>query len=313
MNERDAFRKAFSALHASEHTIEEVLNMADKNKAAFPKGRKIGKTALIAAAMVVALAATAFGAGYAVNYSNIMFFDTLKDMAAAQQKDGSETASYASPGSARHNEQEMETVAETIAHFLERGYHGEETLLSDETDDPAETMWERRRVTECLHEDYGRITSEYRTGTAYAGQLVVEGLLDWDLSSLAENMTPDEGGQLLLTSRDRTGKLVMAEALLGYTTVEGKRFQIEYNYDADSRYLQETEYILSSEYDDCYLYTTSDQVEVLIEAYDGQIWASAVNVKAGNAVHLYTTGCMASEIEAILDGLHLADVMNAGL
>lgn len=94
---------------------------------------------------------------------------------------------------------------------------------------------------------------------------------------------------------------------------EGKPFRIEYKYDVDSRHMQEKEYILSTEYDDCYVYTTSDQVEVLIEAYDGQIWASVVNVEAGNAVCIYTTGCTATEMETILDGLNLAAAMHAGV
>lgn len=98
----------------------------------------------------------------------------------------------------------------------------------------------------------------------------------------------------------------------GYTTGEGKRFQIEYQYDVDSRSLQEEEYILSTEYDDCYLYTTDDQVEVLMKAYDGQIWASAVNVEAGNVVHFYTAGCTTAEMETILDGLNLTVAMCAG-
>ena len=133
------------------------------------------------------------------------------------------------------------------------------------------------------------------------------------ISSVTEEMTPDEGGQIVLVSRE-TGsqRLVMANALLGYTTQEGKRFQIEYKYDVDSRYLQEKEYILSTEYDDCYVYTTRDQVEVLIEKYDGQIWASAVNAETGNAVYFYTTGCTAKEMETILDSLHLASAMQAG-
>lgn len=98
----------------------------------------------------------------------------------------------------------------------------------------------------------------------------------------------------------------------GYTTQEGGRFQVEYQYDADSRYLRETEYILSSEYNACYVYTTRDQVEAVIEEYDGQIWASAVNVEAGNAVYIHTTGCIAAETETILDSLHLAAAMQAG-
>ena len=61
MNEREVMKKSFSVLHASEHTIEEVLNMAE-NKHTDRNRRKNGKTILIAAAMVMALAATAFAA-----------------------------------------------------------------------------------------------------------------------------------------------------------------------------------------------------------------------------------------------------------
>lgn len=264
--------------------------------------------------MVMALAVTAFGADYAINHRDIFFFDTIGALLASQRADGSsQTGSCASPGSAAEN-RDLETVAEGIALKLEFGYYGEENVLSDETDFTSETMWERRRVTVRLHDDYGQITNAYLTGEAYADRLVVEGLLDWDLSAASESMTPDEGGQLVTVSRDSNKQTpVMANAPLGYTTDGGKRFQIEYQYDMDSRYLQEKEYILSAEYDDCCVYTTSDQVEVLLEAYDGQIWASAVNVAVGNAVSIYTTGCTASEMESVLDNLKLADAMNAGI
>ena len=308
MNEQEQIKKALSVLHASENTLEEVLNMTNQKKT-----RTGPKAALIAAALVALCATTAFAADYVINHRDIFFFDTLEALAAAQHTDQtSQTGSYSVPGSAEEN-RNLETVAEGVARKLEFGYYGEESVLSDEMDAAPETMWERKRVTGCLHDDYGQITNEYLTGEAYAGNLAIEGLLDWDLSSVTEEMTPDEGGQIVLVSRE-TGsqRLVMANALLGYTTQEGKRFQIEYKYDVDSRYLQEKEYILSTEYDDCYVYTTRDQVEVLIEKYDGQIWASAVNAETGNAVYFYTTGCTAKEMETILDSLHLASAMQAG-
>ena len=312
MNEREVIKKSLSVLHASEHTIEEVLNMAENKKYTNRNGQKTGKTLLIAAAMVMALAATAFAADYVINHRNIFFFDTVEALAAAQRTDDAQVGSYEVPASAEENA-DMETVAEYVARTLEFGRYGDETLLSDETDDTPETLWERRRATECLHDDYGRITNTYFAGEAYAEKLVVEGLLDWDLSAVAGSMTPDEQGQIVLISRDAKDQtLVMANALLGYTTDEGKRFQIEYKYDAEARYMKDAEYILSSEYDGCYVYSTSDQVEVLIEAYDGQIWASAVNTEAGNAVYFYTTGCTTGEMEVLLDALNLAVVMNAG-
>ena len=310
MNEREVMKKSFSVLHASEHTIEEVLNMAE-NKHTDRNRQKNGKTILIAAAMVMALAATAFAADYVINHRDIFFFDTVESLATAQRTDNSEQAgSYAAPASAEENA-DMETVAEGVARKLEFGYYGDETVLSDETDDTPESAWERKKVTECLHDDYGRIINTYFTGETYAEKLVVEGLLDWDLSAMAERMAPDEDSQIVLTSRDAKA-LVMANALLGYTTDEGKRFQIEYQYDTEARYMEDTAYLLRSEYDDCYVYATSDQVEVLIEVYDGQIWASAVNAETGNAVYFYTTGCTTDEMEDLLDTLNLAVVMNAG-
>lgn len=312
MSEQESIKKALSVLRASENTLEEVMNMANQKKA----DRKTGwikRPVSIAAALIALCVTTAFAADYALNHREIFFFDTLEELAVKQNADDPSTAgSYTVPGSAEEN-QDLETVAEGVARKLEFGYYGEETVLSDEADADPETMWTRKRITECLHDDYGPIINEYRTGEAYAGDLEIEGLLDWDISSLQEGMTPDPGGQLVLVSRDAgDGALVMANALLGYATADGKRFQIEYKYDRDSRYLQEQEYILSSEYDSCYIYTTDDQVEVLIQEYDGQIWADAVNAEAGNAVYFYTTGCTAAEMEALLDGLDLAVPMYAG-
>lgn len=312
MSEQESIRRALEGLHASEHTLEEVLNMTYQKK---HNGRmwRTGRRLAIAAAFMVVCVTTALAADYALNHREIFFFDTVEALMAAQRTgEPSQAGSYTVPGSAEEN-RDMETVSEGVARWMESGYYGEETLLSDETESAPGTMWERRRVTESWDEDYGRIINEYLSGEAYAGNLIVEGLLDWELASVTETMTPDTDGQIVLVSRDADNqRLVMAKALLGYTTGEGKRFQIEYRYDADSRYLQEKEYILSEAYDDCYVYTTGDQAEVLIEVYDGQIWAGAVNVETGNAVNLYTTGCTKAEMETILDGLQLAAVLCAG-
>lgn len=78
---RDEFKKAFSSLHASDQTVEEVLSMIEKNqkKERSAKSAKMMRTTIIAAALVAAmLACTAFTADYIINRREIFFFDTIE-------------------------------------------------------------------------------------------------------------------------------------------------------------------------------------------------------------------------------------------
>lgn len=304
MNEREQIQKALLPIHASERLLEEVLDMIEKQtERKSVKLRRSGKMILAAAAVLALLVVTAFAADYVINRREIYFFDTLEEMAAGNRAEG-DTFSYSAPASMAVN-RDMETVAEHVAWVMERGgYYGEdETVLSDETSGAGDALWERRLVTQFWEEDLGSVTAEYLTGDAYAERVVIDGLLDWDVSSALKTMTPEEDAQIVSAVRDAvTGDVICADALLGYATAEGRRFQIDYRYDAI--YLNAAEeYILSSARDYCAVYTTGDGVEVLIEEYDGQVWAKAVNER--NAVYIYTTGCTVKEMEAILNGLGL--------
>jgi len=313
MNERQKIERAFSVLHASPNTLEEVLNMTENNTSPARTFRP-AKMILVAASLVLILATTAFAADYIINHREIFFFDSLDAMFAAQEAhdNKNEALSYTVPGSAKENE-DLETVPEHVAWSMEVGYYGDETVLSDESDDSEDTPWERRKVTRWQDGDYGSLTTEYLAGNGFAQHLVIPGHIDWDISAALAGFIPQQDGQLVVVSR-KTGseQIVMVQSLLGYTTAEGKRFQIECDHDAESRYLSEKEFILSSEYDYCAVYTTPDQVEVLIQEFDGQIWAEAVSVENGNAFRIYTTGCTVAEIENILDRLELSIPMNAG-
>lgn len=313
MNEREQIQKALSGLHASPIDPEEIMKMAEQKTPHRRPGR--AGRALLAAAAALAMSGTvAFAADYVINQRNIFFFDTVKALAEAQRTELPPSAANFCevPGSLEEN-RDLETPAELVARYFEDGKYGEETLLLEETAPPEGALWERRRVTAFVHDHYGPIETEYLTGQAYAGRLVLDGFPEWDLSPLAGLMTPEAGGQILTVSRGGADqRLVMADALLGYLTEEGERFQISFSYDADARFLQTTEYVLSSAYDECYLYTTRDQVEVLIKAYDGQIWAEAANAETGNAVYFYTTGCTTDEMETILDLLALSTPLQAG-
>ena len=188
MHEQESIRKALSVLHASENTLEEVLNMTNQKEGKRRMGWA-GRSVLIAAALIVLCVTTAFAADYVVNHREIFFCDTVEALAAAQRADrSSQTGSYSVPGSAAEN-RDLETVAEGVARKLEIGYYGGETVLSEETDSDPETPWERKRVTACVHDDYGPVTNTYLPGGAYAETLVIEGLLNWDLSAVSETMT----------------------------------------------------------------------------------------------------------------------------
>lgn len=308
MNEQDLVRKALSGLHASENTLEEVIKMANEPKSA-RRNRRVWKTALIAAAVIALCVTSAFAADYVLNQREVFFFDSLEALRAAPE--AQHTGSYAVPGSMEEN-RDMQTVAEYVDFRMKFGLFGEETLLSEETSPAADALWERRRVTECDHETYGKITNEYLTGQAYAEKLAVGGLLNWDLSAVTEVMTADENGQIVIVSRNSGGDIVTAHALLGYTTAEGARFQIEYNHSVPAAGEASAETVIAEFYDYSYLYTTPDSAEVLILMYDGQIWAKAQAPVAGNAVYIYTTGCTAAEMEALLDQMELSAALGAG-
>ncbi len=313
MNEHQKIEKAFSVLHASPNTLEEVLNMTENNASPIHAFRP-AKMVLVAAVLVLVLATTAFAADYIINQREIFFFDSLEAMALLQREHNNknEALSYTAPGTAEENKN-METVPEHVALSMEVGYYWDETILSDESDNSEDTPWEHRKVTQWQDEDYGSLSTEYLAGSGYAQRLVIPGHIDWDISAALADFIPEQEGQLVVVSRKtNSDQIMMVQSLLGYTTAEGKRFQIEYDYDAGSRYLSEKEFILSSGYDYCAIYTTPDQVEVLIQEFDGQIWAEAVNVESGNAFRIYTTGCTVAEIENILDRIELSLPMNAG-
>ncbi len=75
MNERTSIRRALEPLHASPDTLEEVLDMIDREKAVKhmkKTGRNTMRGALIAAILVIALSVTAYAVG---EYTG--FFDTV--------------------------------------------------------------------------------------------------------------------------------------------------------------------------------------------------------------------------------------------
>ena len=309
--ERQMIQGALAPLRASPETLEEVLHMKETKRTG-ATGRRMGKGLLIAAVLTVALMVSAAGVDYAVNRREVFFFDSLEAMTDwhRQEYPDSEVMTVKEPGSLEES-RELETVAEGVARVMERGSYDDETLLLDEVDDTADTLWERRVVRTIDHEDYGPIRTEYTTGAAYAEGFAVEGLLDWDISTALASLTPDEGGQLLSVSRNRNGEIVMANALLGYGLAEGGRFVLEYDFDRDARFYQGREAVLSCAYDTCELYTTADGVEVLVEAYDGQVWAQAWLEQV--RVNLYAVDYTVSEVEAILEALELSVPMAAGV
>lgn len=312
MNEREQIQKALSPVRASENFLEEVLDMIDNKESKRPlKLCKSGKTILAATAVLVLLVVTAFAADYVINQREVYFFDTVEEMAEAWWENTAENEafSYSVPGSMKDN-RDLETVAEHVAWVMRDGFYGEdETVLSEETNVSADVLWERRLVTSFRDEDFGSVTAEYLTGAAYGERIVIEGLLDWDVSSVLKTMTPEEDAQIVSSVRKVLGgSIVRGDALLGYTTEEGRRFQIDYQYNKGMDF-GKAEYILSSARDYSAVYTTDDGVEVLIEEYDGQIWAEAVNER--NAVYIYTTGCTVEEMESILDDLDLPVPLSA--
>lgn len=307
MTDREMIQKALAPLRAPANTAEEVIKMIENEKnGRKPRMTKVEKSILAVAAVLVLLVVSAFATDYVINHREIYFFDTLEEMAEARRETAAENEafSYSVPGSMADN-RDLETVAEHVEWVMNGAgyYEMEESVCADETDDSEDTLWERRKVTAFRDEDFGRVTAEYLTGIAYAERIVIEGLLDWDVSSVLETMTPEEDAQILSSVRKvLSGDIVRGDALLGYITETGRRFQIDYQYN-ESMDFGKAEYILSSAYDYCAVYTTDDGVEVLLQEYDGQIWADAEY--GHTAVYLYTTDCTVEEMEDILDGLEL--------
>lgn len=303
-------RQAFAPIHASEQTLQEVFAMIDSGrKRAFARSGKAGRVALVAATLTMLLAVTAFATDYILNHREIFFFDTLEALAAAKQSEVAQdqAISYASPGSREENE-DTETPSGYVSRMWTEGQFDDEVVLSREIQKDSQELWERRKVTRAQSDVYGDILTEYLIGTAYARRLVVDGLLDWDLSFLEERMTPEQDGQILSVSRDaETGELAVVTGLLGYRTEEGERFQVEYSYNPSFPRGQIPEYILDSAYDQSEIFVTEDSVEVLLQAFDGQIWATAVN--GAKSVSLYTTGCTMEEMRSILNQMNLSQVI----
>ena len=268
---RNEIRQAFSPLHASERTVEEVFNMIEKKKAEQPNVKtKRMRTVVIAAALVAAMmACTAFTADYIINRREIFFFDTIEALTQKQEEDllddPDAAIGYEVPNSAEENA-DMETSAEYVARAMENGFYGDnEKVISRETGGEGDD-WEERMISESSDSYYGEITVEYRTSPDYANHVTVDGLLDWDLSFLSEKMTPVEGGQLLSFCRHKQEDDFSDTKLhLGYTTADGGRFVLNYEYNTEWEYSESPEYILNSAYDRNEVYTTKDNVQVLIQ------------------------------------------------
>ena len=310
---RKEIRQAFSPLHASDQTVEEVLDMIEKKKTGKSvKSRKMMRNTIIAADLVAAmLACTAFTADYIINRREIFFFDTIEALTQKQEEDllddPNAAIGYAVPNSAEENA-DMETSAEYVARAMENGFYGDnEKVISRETGGEGDD-WEERMISESSDSYYGEITVEYRTSPDYANHVTVDGLLDWDLSFLSEKMTPVEGGQLLSFCRHKQQDDFSDTKLhLGYTTSDGGRFVLNYEYNTEWEYSESSEYILNSAYDRNEVYTTKDNVQVLVQEYDGQVWAEAVN--GHKSVSIYTDGCTFDEVKEILEQMNLASVV----
>ncbi len=300
---REEIRKAFSPVHASDDTLEEVLKMIDAKKDAAVGRRRIGRIVLVAALLTVMLTFTAFAADYAVNHREVFFFDTIEALMKKQSEEIPEeyALSCGVPGSAEENA-DLETPAEYVDRVMEDGLFDQETVISYEEDPDAAQGWERRRVAECQSSYYGDLIVESLASSVYADRVFVEGLIDWDITSLSPKLTPDEGGQVLTLFRSAAdGSLIRAQAHMGYTTDDGKRFSLTYEYNVKADYGEEPEYILNSAYDQSEVFVTKDGAECLILGYDGQVWANAAY--GHKRVDIYTTGCTAEEVKTILEDL----------
>lgn len=267
--------------------------------------------ALTALAAAMALTMTAFAADFVINERKVFILDTIESYVAAYQQahphdDGIATEA---PGSLSENQELLSsTAAEDIALYLEFGYPGEETVISDEIGS-SEDEWDRKKVTEFDHPFYDcHVVSEYTTGAFLASRISIPELVDWDISCLTEDHTPHEDAQLLIVTRDASsGEIVEARYVSSYEPDDGGNFFLNFKYDPLSA--NSDKLVLSSESDLCELYTTSDNVEVLLESYEGQIWVSALNTHG--RLNIYCYGPTVDEMKDLLDHMNLAVLMEA--
>ena len=307
---RKEIHHAFSPVHASPQTLEEVLKMMETApKTTHAKSRKALRTILIAAALITALLTlTAFGVDYVLNHREIFFFDSLEALTERQSSQYPQAAvSYAVPGTAEENKN-SETSAEYVSRAMRDGLLGNETLISRSEGDYFKDGWTQQVIRSSKDSYYGDVVTEYRTAAEYAQELHFDGILDWDLSILANDMVPMENGQIAVLCHSRQdGQLLWIKSHLGYIPQEGKRFSLSYEYNTFFDYSEDTEYVLNSAYDRGEIFVTQDHIEVLIQEFDGQIWCSAVN--GYKSVNIYTDGCTWEEVEDILNHLDLASVL----
>ncbi|WP_367925003.1 hypothetical protein [uncultured Ruthenibacterium sp.] len=294
-------RKAFSPLHASEDTLQKVLQHTKKDLVF--SSRKVVRAVLLAATLAAAMTISVCAADYLLNDREVFFFDTLDALAAKQSAEHPTNAiSYGVPGTAEESEQ-IETSVEYVTRVMERGLHEEENILSRESTEDGSRM-----TAQYKDEIYGTVNTEYCAYGSLANLLQIDGFLNWDLSFLSNQMTPDPNGQILAIGRSASSdELLWVKAHMGYTPQEGKRFSISYQYTPDFDYGKNPEYVLSSAYDRSEIFVTQDKVNVLVQEYDGQIWANAA--RGYKSISIYTNGCTFEQVETILDHLCLEDVL----
>lgn len=304
MNEQ--IKKAFSSLHASDKTLKEVLDVIDRKE--MRKSRIRPVYAVLAALVALSVfTMTGFTADYFLNDREVFFFDTVAALAEKQTQDNPGNAVHLGVPNSLEENRNLETPQKYVARVMENGLRANETVLINETDNDPATVWEERKVSEQNHEYYGMITSEYMTGKAFAERIVIDGFMDFDVSSIGQVLTPTEDAQMIITERSKvSGEIVMAWANLGFHNDEGEIFSFNLNYDRVNRF-NRPQYILSDVYDSCELYQTSDRVEVLISVYDEQVWVTASN--KGMTVSIYTAACSVEEVKELLNHLQLSQVL----
>ena len=300
------FQDAFAPLHAPRDLPGRVLARAER-----PRPGRLLRAGMAAALLAAALTVSACAADYILNQREVFFFDTLEALASRQEADRPGRAvSFGVPCTAQES-REMETSAQYAARAMEDGLLGEETLISrSQSQDPGRDGWEEQVVRECEDDYYGPVITTYQTSADYAETLPLEGLPAWDLSPLCREMTPEEGAQVLIQGRrPESGELVWAKAHLGYALPQGGRFTLTYSYDCNTDYGTQPEYVLSSAYDQSELYTTQDGCRALVQAYDGQMWASAAC--GGRMISVYSIGLTLEQVEGVLDELKLSALLFA--
>ena len=261
--------------------------------------RKLVLAAAAAAMLVVSACAAAYYTG------GWQLFETEKALAAAvREKYADDVAVGVSvPGPEKER---IETVPEHVARIMTETVFDEDELISLERG-TAETVWTWKKVTREPEDYAGRsLRWEQYSGEAYAEAIGVEGVLNWDLSWVAEQYPATENGQLLsLAYGEADGRLARLEALISYSPDPEDaypRLSIELGYD--EAWTNDTEMILSSAYDFCEVHTTRDGVDVLIQGSGSRIWAEAKTLHT--RVNLFTDCCTREEIIEVVEHLHLA-------